>query len=192
MASHEGKRHVNSCPVKLIKPENMQHNYHPDTKFAKATISNLEEVAPILGPREVTFHSQDDKCRVALGIPVASKQTPLLMHADYKVKLPDHDFVVAKPHKLIPSVIPACNIKENALTHSGVTYSGPTYVEIRSAKHHSSTALRHLQDMKRVREIEEFRDNLTTSNELAKPVMIATCDGIRMKILATRKLPVLQ
>ena len=72
-ASREGKRHVKTCPVKLIKAENKEHKYHPDTKFAKATISNLEEVASILGPREVTFHSQDDKCRVALGIPAATK-----------------------------------------------------------------------------------------------------------------------
>ena len=147
-ASREGKRHVNSCPVKLIKPENKEHKYHPDTKFARATISNIEELASILGPQEVSFHSQDDKCRVALGITAATKQAPLLMHADYKVMLPDHDFVVAKAHKLIPSVIAACNIKENTL-NSGVTYSGPTYVAIRSAKHQSSTALSHLEDMKK-------------------------------------------
>ena len=67
------------------------------------------------------------------------------MHTDYKVTLPDHDFVVAKAHKLIPSVIAACKIEENALNRCGVTYSGPTYVAIRSAKHHSSTALSDLQ-----------------------------------------------
>ena len=125
----------------------------------------------------MTFHSQDDKCRVSIGIPAATKQAPLLMHTDYKVTLPDHDFVVAKAHKLIPSVIAACKIEENALNRCGVTYSGPTYVAIRSAKHHSSTALSHLQDMKRVREIVEFRDNLHTSSGLSKPVMIITCDG---------------
>ena len=147
--SREGKRHVNSCPVKLAKPENKEHKYHTDTKFARATISNIEELASILGPQEVSFHSQDDKCRVALGITAATKQAPLLMHTEYKIKLPDHDFVVAKAHKLIPSVIAACNIKENTL-NSGVTYSGPTYVAIRSAKHQSSTALTHLEDMKKI------------------------------------------
>ena len=58
-----------------------------------------------------------------------------------------------------------------------VTYSGPTYVAIISAKHPSPTALSHLKDMKRVREIVEFRDNLNTSSGLSKPVMIITCDG---------------
>ena len=96
--------------------------------------------------------------------------------SEYKIKLPDHDFVVAKAHKLIPSVIAACNIKENTL-NSGVTYSGPTYVAIRSAKHQSSTALTHLEDMKRIRDIEEFRDNLRTSCGQSKPIMIVTCDG---------------
>lgn len=177
VTSSEGKRHVASCPVKLAKSESSLHKYHPDTKFAKSSLSNLEELSSILGPREVTFHSQDDKCRVALGIPAASKQAPILMHADYKVRLPDHDFVVAPAHKLIPSVIAACNIKENAISHSGVTYSGPTYVAIRSARHQSSTALTHLEDMKRVRELKEFEDSLTTDSGLAKPVMIVTCDG---------------
>lgn len=153
----------------MIKLENTQHKYHSDTKFAKATIFKLEQVASILSPPEVTFHSQDDKCWVALGIPVASKQTPLI-HADYKVKLP-------RAHKLIPSIIAVCNMTEDARTHSAVTYSGPTYVAIRSAKHQSSMALSHMEDMKRVREIEEFRDNLTTSSGLVKSVTIVTCDG---------------
>ena len=96
----------------LKKVENKEHKYHPDTKFAKATISNLEEVASILGPREITFHSQDDKYRMALGIPAATKQAPLLMHTDYKVTLPDHDFIVALPHKLTPSVIAAVRYRK--------------------------------------------------------------------------------
>ena len=32
----------------------------------------------------------------------ANKQSPLLMHVEYKVKLPD--WVIASRHKLIPSV----------------------------------------------------------------------------------------
>ena len=35
----------------------------------------------------------------------ANKQMPLVMHVEYKVKLVDHNFVFAKQHKLIPSVI---------------------------------------------------------------------------------------
>jgi hypothetical protein len=104
---------VNTCPVKLIKPGNDLHKNHRDTKFARANISYLEEIASLLGPDEVTFHSQDDKARIAIGITAANKQSPLIMHMEYKVTLPDHDFVVAKAHKLIPSVIAECEIKRN-------------------------------------------------------------------------------
>ncbi len=38
-----------------------------------------------------------------------------MMHMQYRVKLSDHDFVVAKSHKLIPSVIAAMKVKENCV-----------------------------------------------------------------------------
>ena len=101
----EGKRHRNVAPVKLSQPENSHHKYHISTKFAHASIRYLEEIASFLGPEEVTFHSQDDKAKVPIGIPAAKKHVPLLMHLEYKVQLPDHDFVVAANHKLIPSII---------------------------------------------------------------------------------------
>ena len=173
----EGKRHVTTAPVKLARPDNNLHKAHPDSLFAKATLNNLEEIASILGPEEVTLHSQDVKCRVAIGLTAAKKQAPLLMHMEYRVTLPDHDFVVAKSHKLIPSVIAAVEIKKECFTTPGVTYSGPTYISIWSAKHSSSTALSHLQDMKRVRQLPQFHDNMYTSNDLVKPIMIITCDG---------------
>lgn len=48
--------------------------------------------------------AQDDKACVPMGITAANKQSPILMHVEYKVKLPDHDYVVAPSYKLIPSV----------------------------------------------------------------------------------------
>ena len=51
-------------------------------------------------------------------------------------------------HKLIPSVIDDMQIKEKIFSEEAVTYSGPTYVGIRSAKHTWSNAYHHLQDMK--------------------------------------------
>ena len=40
---------------------------------------------------------------MSIGLPAARKQAPLLIHLDYKISLPDHDFVIAPGHKLIPS-----------------------------------------------------------------------------------------
>ena len=73
--STEGKRHTKTAPVKLIRAQNSEHKSHPDSNFARASISALEELAGILGPREVTFHSQDDKARVPIGLTAATSAT---------------------------------------------------------------------------------------------------------------------
>jgi len=57
-----------------------------------------------LGPHDCFCLSQDDKAKVNIGLVAANKQSPMLMHLDYRVQLPDHDFVIAAKHKLIPSV----------------------------------------------------------------------------------------
>ena len=53
----EGKGHVATTPAKLISAKNSKHENHPCTNFTKAIINALEELAGLLGPREVTFHS---------------------------------------------------------------------------------------------------------------------------------------
>lgn len=129
-------------PVKLCLAQNDHHKEHPDTQFCTATIRALERLASFLGQKQVAFISQDDKARVPLGIPAANKQTSILMHMEYKVKLVDHDWAVANRHKLIPSVYAEIIIKKNGFgAPEFVSHSGPTYVAIRSAKHDSSTAL---------------------------------------------------
>ena len=55
---------MSTVPVKLYKAQNAKHASHPSAKFARASIRSLEEIAAILGPAEVTFHSQDDKAKV--------------------------------------------------------------------------------------------------------------------------------
>ena len=140
----EGKRHSTTAPVKLYKSQNSKHASHPSIKFARASIRSLEELATVLGPAEVTFHSQDDKAKVPIGLTAASKQAPMFMHMEYQVTLPDHDFVVAPKHKLIPSVIGDMKlVKSKDLTNDAVTYSGATYIGIRSAKHSASSAFAH-------------------------------------------------
>ena len=80
---------MTTTPVKLISAKNSKHQNHPCTNFAKATISALEELTGLLGPCEVIFYSQDDKAKVLIGKTAASSQ------AQYKVILPDDDYVVA-------------------------------------------------------------------------------------------------
>lgn len=174
----DGKRHVKAVPVKLMKPGKDLHRMHEDGYFCTATINALDELASLLGPAEVAKLSIDDKARVPLGIAAATSQSPLLMHMEYRVRLPDHDWAVADRHKLIPSVYAGIAIKDNAFgDRSGVTYSGPTYVAIRSGKHSKSTAYSHARDFDHLYELDSFGAFLKTSNGDSKPVLIISVDG---------------
>ena len=131
---------MHTAPLKLFKPQNSKHSSHVKTKFARSSIRRLEEIANILGPAEVTFYSQNDKAKILYGI-----------------TLPNHDFVVAPNRKLIPSVICHMKIKKSKdLLTAAVTFSGPTYVAIRSAKHFGSSAFQHLHNIKQVTYLPEF------------------------------------
>lgn len=126
--SLEGRRHVVTVPVKLSRPEADHHKAHPDQHFCVATIRSLETLASILGPNQVFFLSQDDKARVPIGLTAANKPAPLLMHVEYRVSLPDHDWVIASRHKLVPSVYAGCIIKGNDMGRAeAITYSGRGY-----------------------------------------------------------------
>ena len=99
----EGKQHVATAPVKLISAKNSKHQNHPCTNFAKATINALEELAGLRGPCDIPFTKQQGQSFTA-----ASKQTPLLMYMEYKIILPDHEYVLASQHSLIPSELVIC------------------------------------------------------------------------------------
>ena len=90
---------------------------------------------------------------------------------DYQVTLPDHDFVVAPKDKLIPSVTRDMKlVKSKDLTNDAVTYSGATYIGIRSVKyqHH----LHSLIFKMRVRSLPEFAMSFQTDRHEEKNVMI--------------------
>ena len=109
----EGYQHVQTVPVKLIRPENNLPKKNKDRMFAKSYMDNLINVCKFFGPQSVLFLSNDDKARVLLGLAAAFLQAPMLMHMEYEVRLPDHNFVLGPRHALIPSVYGVCEIKEN-------------------------------------------------------------------------------
>lgn len=100
------------------------------------------------------------------------------MHVEYKITLPDHDWVKAEKHKLIPSVYAGLVIKENGMGDPNcVTYSGPTVIRIRSAKHDGSSAATHANDVDFLLDSENFESLCKTSNGLVKPIIIVSTDG---------------
>ena len=72
-------------------------------------------------------------------------------------------------------------VRENDFTGDAVTYSGPTYCAIRSAKHSGSSAYHHLQDMKCIRLLDTFDGSFKNNGE-AKPVMFARSTEVWIKI----------
>ena len=101
------------------------------------------------------------------------------MHVEYRVSLPDHDWVVAAQHKLIPSVYAGFLVQPNGLGKpEAVSYSGPTYIAIRSGKHSSSTAYAHALDFERLLQLPEFNAIIKYGPDNAvKPVIVITVDG---------------
>ena len=104
------------------------------------SVKYARELAELFSDEHVFFLSQDDKARVPIGLPISKKQDVMLMHLEYKVSLPDHDFPIGKSHKLIPSVYASCNRRKE---NDDIGYSGPTYIAIRSGKHDKSCAASH-------------------------------------------------
>lgn len=147
--SREGRLHVKTLPVKLIRPQNDLRKKHPDRIFAAETSKATDAIAAYLGPAAVIYESQDDKSSVPIGRTAAKKQAPLLMSMRVRVRLPDHDFVVGSRHLLVPSVIAHCRIDPG----QGVTYTGETYIAVRSSKHNNSSAFSHQQDQLRMKEM---------------------------------------
>jgi len=99
------------------------------------------------------------------------------MHLDYRVRLPDHDWVVAERHKLIPSVYAIMTIKEKTWDTIAVTYSGPTFITIRSGKHCSSTAYTHATDFDRMINTKDIAEHCLREDGQVKPNVIFTVDG---------------
>ena len=136
--SLHGQKHVKAVNVKLVRPSNDLRKKHPDRIFARESCRGVDEIVTYFGPEASVFLGQDDKSSVPLGVPCAKKQSSILMNMRVRVRLPDHDFKVGKRHLLTPSVLAVCGI-----TQEGVTYTGPTYVAIRSSKHNGSTTYSH-------------------------------------------------
>lgn len=176
--TQEGRRHVRTVPVKLARPQTEMHKKHEDGEFCTATIRSLESLASLLGPQQVFVLSQDDKARVPIGLPAVKSQSPLLMHMEYRILLPDHDWVVAERHKLIPSVYAGVNVEPNNFgREEAVGYSGPTHISIRSGKHSSSTANTHAYDFESLLSIPSFKSLMMTESNTVKPVIIIFVDG---------------
>ena len=121
--------------------------------------------------------SVDDKAKVPIDATIATKQLPLIMHTDYKIHLPDDDFVKATKRKLTPSVYARCKIcSTSSRVAPDIAYSGLRYTAICSGEHDSNTAYTHGHDFDHVLELEELQ-SLDKHDGVIKPVAIIISDG---------------
>lgn len=102
--SQEGQRHQNPTSVKLVRASNDEKLDHPGLHFAHASVGYVKKLMEMLGPDNCICMSNDDKAVVPLGKTAAKLQAPILMKANYRVRMPDHDYIVGTRHHLIPSV----------------------------------------------------------------------------------------
>ena len=161
--SEDGKRSIKSISTDQLVSADPKS--HPDTSFSLATIGYLEELAAILGPREVTFHCQNNLYKVPIGLALPNTdQSPLLMHIEKGEigRVDEENYLSLPAHKLILSVTGAMEIKENSFRHSqkSIVNSGPNYISIRKAELQPPTVLQRLRDMKLIRQVWQYKKKL--------------------------------
>lgn len=101
----------------------------------------------------------DFQARVPIGGTAANEETAIVMHLEYRIRLPDHDWVLAQRHRLIPSVYALIKIyTEKFSDPRAVTYSEPTFITIINGKRSSSTALSHAKDFNDLINCSDFND----------------------------------
>ena len=80
---------------------------------------HVEDLAILMGRKNVAFICKDDRTLSPFGIPAENKQSPILMDVEYPVTLPDHTFFVPSKRKLRLSIYASRQINDDGLTYSG-------------------------------------------------------------------------
>lgn len=114
--------------------------------------------------------------QICLGIPAVTSRNAMLIHMQYRIGLPDHDFPVASSHKLTPSVRVLLRQTPGVFGPSALTNDGPMFINNRSAKHCKATAFIHAKDFDTMIEDPEF-DIFTKNNDKVKPIVMRLVDG---------------
>ena len=128
----------------------------------------MNVLGSILGDEAVII-SPDDEAIVKHGVVAAKMQTAIVMHLEYKLRLPNHDFIVANKHHLIPSAYAFLDINNQKVGRStAVSGKGPTAVFIRTGKTDHSEALSPCLDFERHFPGQAFWDLHKTLEEIRK------------------------
>ncbi|CAB4063341.1 unnamed protein product [Lepeophtheirus salmonis] len=136
-------------------PENSLRKSNTDRMFAKSFTDDMKDLDLLFGPDAINYLSNDDKARVPVGLAGSNLQAPVLISRKYKVRLLDHNFAVGTRHKLTPSAYAKCKVLENGK----VSYSGKTFIRVRSGKH------------------DDLRNLFISGSIKRKPILVLETDG---------------
>ena len=74
-------------PVKFRQAQNNLKNRHEDANFCLATKNYLKDIASLFCAENIFVMSVDDKAKVPIGVTAAPKQSPLVIHVNYDIRL---------------------------------------------------------------------------------------------------------
>ena len=124
----------------------------------------MRDIVSLFGS-DVFVLAVDDNVKLSICVTAVTKQVPLRIHVSYKIRLPE------------PSVYAACEIKPpSSRADPEITYSGSTYIAIRSGKHDSSTAYTDGRDFDQFMGLKEF-DKVVKHENTVKLIGMFLCDG---------------
>ena len=159
-------------PVKFRQAQNNLKNRHEDANFCLTTKNYLKDIAFLFCAENMFVVPVDDKAKVPIGVTAATKQSPLVMHFNYDIRLPGyHDFVKATKHELKLSVYATPEIFATSLkVIPKVSYLCPTFIPI------GRTTYSHGRDFDHFLESKQFQCVAKVVNE-AKPIAMIFSDG---------------
>ncbi|CAF3854357.1 unnamed protein product [Rotaria sordida] len=179
MFTDDGKRHVNTKAVRLRKLQGIElPPKHEDCHFVCASLQHIKDLAGTFGNECVFYVIQDRKSSVRIGRPSARGHSPFILHLDYQISTTNSTPVPPTiTHQLKPTVYASCVIDDTGL----VSFAGPTYISIRSAKHDRFTVDHDDIDFDCIVKLKEFEKTARNHIGNIKPIMIMSVDSLEPK-----------
>ncbi|CAF2913796.1 unnamed protein product [Rotaria sp. Silwood2] len=173
--TEDGKRHVNSKAVRLRKLQGIELPKHEDYHFVNASLQHIKDLAGTFGNECVFYVIEDRKASVRIGRPSARGHSPFILHLDYQISTTNSTPIPPSiTHQLKPTVYASCVIDDAGL----VSFAGPTYISIRSAKHDRFTVDYEDIDLDCIVKLKEFESTARNHIGSIKPIIIMNIDSL--------------
>ena len=147
------RAHHHPALVRIARVNRDEKKDHIDSHYCLVSIKNVRHFATTFANRVVMI-SQDDKAKVAVGIPAVRRHFETMQTVLESVSLPDHDFPIGTSQKLIPSVYLLINPKEADES----LRAGQMAIFIRAQWHLGSSSTTHMTDILSLVSNEEFTE----------------------------------